>query len=312
MEDEAAFGIAGPVSWPQAVVSWSGTIGADISAKTILRYQTSLRIVRPFLEHLNLHMITPAVLRDMVSSRKRHAVSNATIRRDLTAVSSVFAAAVNANLTERNPAKELDRKRLAPERLHKIVLPREESLARMRAAVPARWQDMMDFARNRGLRLEEITSLTRDAIDRKNKLLTVEYGKGNKLRVVPLDADDIRLLDRQPPYLTKPLIFWQGKGEQIINFSSRWGGYRSRVAQRGAQQNDGFIGFRFHDLRHLFAVEYLRYRRGSVYDLQAELGHDSITTTERYLGFLTPEETRVAKQGVAQIGAHAVGSKVKR
>ncbi len=44
-------------------------------------------------------------------------------------------------------------------------------------------------------------------------------------------------------------------------------------------------------------------RGGNIYDLQKELGHSSIQTTEIYLAHLTPDETRQAKYGSAQIPA---------
>lgn len=306
------FGLAGPVSWPSAVVSWNETIGSDIGEKTVARYQTSLRMVRPFLDGLTVQAINADVLRDMVQTRKRQAVSNATIRRDLTAISSVLNQAIDAGWITSNPATEINRKRVVPERKHKIVLPRDASIKTMRAAVPARWRDLIDFARKRGLRENELVTLRRDAIDRKSRVLTIENGKGNKLRVVPLDAADIKLLDRQPAYIGKPFVFWEDKGDPISNLSSRWGGYQRRVAHRAAQAGKEYTRFRFHDLRHLFAVEYLRQRRGSVYDLQGELGHDSISTTEGYLAFLTPDEQKAAKHGGVHTAAQVERFKVKK
>lgn len=47
--------------------------------------------------------------------------------------------------------------------------------------------------------------------------------------------------------------------------------------------------FRCYDLRHWYAVDYLR-RGGSIYELQQILGHSSIKATEIYLAYLTPSE----------------------
>jgi integrase/recombinase XerD len=55
----------------------------------------------------------------------------------------------------------------------------------------------------------------------------------------------------------------------------------------------------FHHLRHFYAVWYLK-NGGNIYTLQQHLNHKSITTTERYLEFLTPEEAMRAKHGLAQ------------
>lgn len=300
IEDEAVFGIAGPIAWPEAVIAWNTVAGSNVAAKTLARYQVSLRMMRPFLDALAVQAVTTDVLRDMVRTRKKHGVKNATIRRDLTALSSVLNHAADEGWIDTNPALELNRGRIAPEKRVRIVLPREASIAAMRAAVPARWRDLIDFARKRGMRADELLTLRRDAINRKAWSLTVENGKGGKVRTVTLDAADIALLDRQPAYIGSPFVFWEDAGEPISNLSSRWGGYRARVARRAAQSKVEFVGFRFHDLRHLFAVEYLRDGRGGLYDLQRELGHDSIKTTEGYLAFLTPEQATAAIQGVAQ------------
>jgi integrase/recombinase XerD len=70
-----------------------------------------------------------------------------------------------------------------------------------------------------------------------------------------------------------------------------------RVAHKRAQAKQPFCRFRFHDLRHLFAVDTLRNRRASLYELQQILGHTSVKTTEIYLDHLTPEEKQAAMHG---------------
>lgn len=63
-----------------------------------------------------------------------------------------------------------------------------------------------------------------------------------------------------------------------------------------AKEGRQFDGFRFHDLRHLFAVEALKSGM-NIYDLQQHLGHSSVKVTEMYLAHLTPEEKAMAKGG---------------
>ena len=79
-----------------------------------------------------------------------------------------------------------------------------------------------------------------------------------------------------------------------------------KVAQREAQQaghaESDFRPFRFHDLRHRHAVDWLKAGR-NIYDLQKGLGHSSIKTTEYHLEHLTAEEERRVKYAGAQIGA---------
>ena len=57
-----------------------------------------------------------------------------------------------------------------------------------------------------------------------------------------------------------------------------------------------FNEFRFHDLRHRHAVDWLRSGR-SIYDLQHRLGHSSIKVTEIYLQYLSAEEENKVRRG---------------
>jgi len=93
----------------------------------------------------------------------------------------------------------------------------------------------------------------------------------------------------------KAWLFWHDNGQPYRNASSRFRAMSLDVAST----DEDFQPFRFHDLRHRHAVDWLKSGR-SIYDLQQRLGHGSIKTTEIYLGYLTPNERRVAKQEVGQ------------
>ena len=93
-----------------------------------------------------------------------------------------------------------------------------------------------------------------------------------------------------PAGLPRAPLFWHGTGERYANVASRF----ARLALELSGQDADFRRFRFHDLRHLHAVEWLQSGR-SIYDLKERLGHSSIKTTEDYLAFLTPEERRATK-----------------
>jgi integrase/recombinase XerD len=301
--DQAVFGIAGPVSWPDAVVSWNEGIGDSLGDKTFKRYAVSLRQLRGWLDDKAIHEVNAELLKDIVKDRKRAGVKNATIRRDLTALSSVLNHAVDEGWVADNAALAINRRRIVPERVVRIVLPQEATMILLRERLSSRLWDMCEFTREHGLRLDEVTNLRRTAVDRIERTITVENGKGEKVRTVALTARGEAILDRQPAYIGKPWAFWQGKGERITGVSSRIGGYMRRLAQKAAREGTEFEPFSHHDMRHLFAVEFLRRGRGSIYDLQAEMGHDSISTTERYLAFLTPEQAKLAKHGVSQRAA---------
>lgn len=300
IEDRAVYGIDGPTSWPATVVSWNENCANSIAAKTFTRYASSLKQMRAFLDQLNVQQITADTLREMIKSRKRSGVTNATIRRDLTALSSVFNHAMDEGWITENPALVINRKRIVPEKVIKIVLPQPETIAEVFPKLPERIRDMCEFTRETGLRIDEVISLRHTDVDRVGRFITVGAGKGDKVRAVPISVAAEKIMDRQPRYIGKPWVFWKGSGAPFADVSSRIGGYMSRAAQKAAREGREFRPFSHHHFRHLFAVEYLRNGRGSIYDLQGEMGHDSISTTERYLAFLTPEQEKAARHGVAQ------------
>lgn len=303
VEDQAVYGIAGPVAWPDAVVSWAERAGTTLGERTYARYTCSLRVVRAMLDPLSVQEVSAEVLKDLIKARRRAGVKNATIRRDLTAISGVLDNAADEGWIADNPAAGLNRRRIVPEKVERIMLPQDASVARVFAAMPDRLRDICEFTRETGLRLEEVTTLRHAVVDRTERTITVEKGKGDKTRVVPLTTTGEAIIDRQPRYIGKPWVFWRDKGERLVHVSERIRDYVKRAARKAAQEKTEFDAFSHHDFRHLFAVEYLRLGRGSIYDLQGELGHSTISVTERYLAFLTPDQVRAAKSAVAQRGA---------
>lgn len=300
IEDRAYFGEADPVVWEAAVVSWAGSWPRlGIKPKTGARYTQSLTCVREWLDGKKVHEIDNRLLKQIVSARAKQKVTNATIRRDMTAISSVLGHCLDEGWIEENPAKMMDRSRFR-ERTLPIVLPRPDSIAQV-FAERSRFMDMAELSLETGMRQEEIASLEHDRIDRRRMAVTLEETKGNAVRQVTLTVKAIEIIDRQPRHFKSKWVFWHGNGERYRNVDSGFYALVKRVARKAAQDGRDFRRFRFHDLRHLFAVTFLREGRGTIYALQQILGHKSIKTTEGYLKHLTPDEQLIAKYGaVAQ------------
>lgn len=293
---ESRYGITGPVTWADAVLAWTEAPPDNLSPKTVQRYASSLIQLAPILEPYAVQQIDAKVLRSMIAER-RQVASKRTVQRDLTAVSSVLDVAIERGWIgeDDNAAHNLDRRKLREGR-HTIVLPRAADVERVITACPGKLGDVARFAWETGARLDEVLSLHRADVDDKRRQAVLHYGvKRAKARTIPLSRKAVTIVAAQPAKLKEPRVFW-GPSGKITNASSRFSRIVAGVAQKAAQRNEDFRPFRFHDLRHLFAVGYLK-RGGSIYDLQGLLGHDSIKTTEIYLRFLTPDEASRARGG---------------
>jgi integrase/recombinase XerD len=310
IENQAHFGIAGPMGWESAVVAWDAAMTEEVrnktkSIKTVDRYKTSLRECRLWLDGREVHEIDAEQIRILVKGRRDLRVTNATIRRDLTAIASVLDLAIEEGWIEdgTNVARAHPRKRLQ-ERRDPIVLPTDADIKLTVGRQRTRFGDMMLFARETGMREEEIASLEHGMLDLVGRHATI-VGKRNRMRTVTLSRRAVEIIKRQPRHLRCSFVFWhleedrEGKpvAQRYRNVASNFGDYTERAAKRAKKAGIDYRRFNFHALRHLFAVEYLRSGRGGIYDLQRELGHSSVKTTEIYLAFLTPEQASAAISG---------------
>lgn len=301
-------------TYRDAAIAWSTAIAAEVAAATAKRYAVSLGQLAPFLLPLYLDQVDKARIGEIVAARQAHGASNATIKRDLTALSSVMGYAEDQGWRPDNPVltwlrpSQRRRSRLR-ERRDPIELPAIADVERMIARAPGLFGTLIAAARATGCRQAELTSARRSDLDLDRRQLTVR-GKGNKSRTIDLEPfGGFAMLAGLPAYLGSPWLFWHGDGEPFRNVSSRFAAMTAALA-RNSQNNAPagtpatrsrggvFRRFRFHHLRHLHAVEWLKAGR-SIYDLQKRLGHASIKTTEIYLAFLTPDEARQAMAGRA-------------
>ena len=295
VEDEVRHGIVAPHLWQDAVIAWNDVAIGLVAHETHKRYLVSLNQCRAWLDDKLVHQIDLACLRELMKARRGQGVTNATIRRDLTAISSVLANAQDEGWVEINHAQAINRKRI-PERRDPIVLPTDEAISAMVQGLLPRLADIVEFALETGMRQDEIVRLEWDCLDLRSGVATIHKTKGSKVRAVPLSDYAIEIIRRQPKYISSKIVFWREAGKPWEWSSSEFGA----VARKVSRTNSHFTRFRFHDLRHLFAVRYLR-KSGSIYLLQGILGHVSIKTTEVYLAFITPEQQQASRMGVAQI-----------
>lgn len=285
------------VTWLDAVTEWIDHEGKHLPANTAKRYSVSLKQVEPFLAKLNISAINGKIIGDFAKARRKDGASAATIRRDLTAISKVLDYAISENWREDNPT--LSRRRLIKERRDPITLPVIEDVETMIAAASPAFGALIRAAWLTGCRQDElVTAVWRD-YDPVRKTLRV-VGKGNKARVIslrPIQAKDaLALIESQPRTFGSDLIFCKPDGSAFSQAASDFTHIRRAVIAKAKKERRRFDRFRFHDLRHLFAVEALRAGM-NIYDLQQHMGHSSVKVTEIYLAHLTADEAAQAKGG---------------
>lgn len=283
------------VTWLAAVDAWGRFIVGQKQPKTLQRYAVSLKKVEPFLRTYHVADINGRVIADMIEMIQKTKVTAATIRRDLTAVSRVLEYAEARGWRDGNPT--LSKRRILKERRDPIALPQVADIEAVIEHSPLRFGYLIRAAWLTGCRQDELVTARWRAFNALAGTLEV-IGKGNKRRTIKLDPAVIKLIANIPPVVGSDLIFCGDNGDMVAQASSDFAHFRRKtVAKAGA----AFQKFRFHDLRHLFAVEALRSGRMDIYTLSKHLGHSSVLTTEIYLAFLTPEEQEAAKKGMSQM-----------
>ena len=146
------------------------------AARTLTRYLSSLAVLQPILEGMYLDEIDKKLIGAIVESRrdtpyvpkgKKHPirVKIATIKRDLTALSSVFDFCVDEEWMETNPAMEWlkpghRKKSRLQERRDPIELPEAAHIQMVIDNAPGLFADMIRAAVKTGARLDELAKAT--------------------------------------------------------------------------------------------------------------------------------------------------------
>lgn len=287
----ARFGVA-KRTWEDAVIAYIDHAEGQLQPTTAKRYAVSFKQCLPFLTGRDIAAIDGKAIGDLMAARKRAGATAATIRRDLTAISRVLTFAEGQGWREGNPT--LSKRRTIRERRDPIALPDAADVESMIAACSESFGALVRAAWLTGCRQDELVTATWSALNFEAGTLEV-IGKGRKRRVMTLSDKALEFLRAQvgAVWIYGPAhpIFQRSDGEPFREAASDFGHFRRELEKR----DPTFRRFRFHDLRHLFAVEYLR-DGGNLYTLSKMLGHTSVKTTEAvYLAFLTPEQAERAK-----------------
>lgn len=284
--------------YKEAVLKWTKEFLTGKEPATARRYRSSARQLSAHFSPLHIDQIKPATIAAYVSKRKADKATDATIKRDLTALSSILRMCVSWGWADTNPAKLWDRSVLTESRdaIKRIDQPSFDMV--LKEAPPA-LAGLMTFLLETGARLDEGAGLLRSQLKANNRVF-FEKTKTHAPRTITLNQKAARAVAVQPISMTSPYVFNHGLDDRYSSPSSFFGKVRARAQESAQKKELPFKRFRLHDLRHEFAARWLE-RGGNIYDLSRHLGHDSVSTTERfYLRFVPAEEQDNARKTRAQ------------
>lgn len=277
----------------EAVSKWIDSHFPTLKPKSIQRYRVSLTHLIEAFDGVPLQQITSSILSDFEVGRRKQGVTNATIRRDLSCLSSLFSSCQDWEWIDDNEPLKFMRKRKkkglteAPPKTRYLSVPEEEIL--LPACTPTLYRAVA-FAIDTGLRKEEQFSLLKSDVDLGLGIIRVrsEITKTTLPREVPLlpraQSIVLELLDNP---LRSPWLFTSPTGNR---YSEKSNTFYARL--RRATSRVDINPLSWHDLRRTCACRLLQNHNLSLHEVSTWLGHQSVQTTERAYAFLEQEQLR--------------------
>jgi site-specific recombinase XerD len=222
-----------------------------------------------FFSTKRLDAITPMLIEHYKNRRRESDVAPATVNRELACLKHMFTIAHRDHLVIENPVKQVRLFRVDNEITN--VLSKEDEVKLLDSASP-HLKRIIVCALDTGMRLGEILSLTWRQVDVSRGVIRVEHTKSGKPREIPISERLRTTLGRAGVHDEPVFVGPKGVGVSSV-----------KTAMNAALRRAGLTtkGYRFHDLRHTFATRLIEHGVDP-FTVQELLGHQSITTTQRY------------------------------
>lgn len=238
----------------------------------------------------------------------------ASIRRYLTVVQSIFKLAVKQNIIQSSPAKaELLE-------IPRVVAPKIEIFTKQEAAEMLSYLELEDLqfqvfiqlAIMTGARRGELTALKFSDFDYVNNKVTIERAavklKGQPTQIKPPKDYEVRMLAVNPYCIDLVKLLRVQKDKQAEALGNQWNEHDWLFTQDNGEimnpqtptkQFSKFLARnhlkhrKLHSLRHTSAT-LLLYGGVNIKQVQERLGHGDITTTNKYLHYISEADEQAA------------------
>lgn len=270
--------------------------GEGMSDQTIRRYCRIVRgVARWADDECAVADLTPELMAEYQAELGRRGLAERTVRIELSAVRSFSIWCIRRKLRVDDPTLTLRWPR--PPRTRPKALTGEElrSLAEALARVlTGRGRSAWMWERNQraiyillyaGLRLGELAALDWRQVDLVWGVIHVVRGKGSKDRAVPISDELWPILERVPRELRRGPVIPAGWRKRHYEHPEQ-----AFLNERGLAKifsvwlpSIGVTSIHAHRLRHTCATQ-MRLNGADLKDIQEILGHESLETTDGYLG----------------------------
>ncbi|WP_405680925.1 tyrosine-type recombinase/integrase [Streptomyces sp. NBC_01238] len=325
---------AGRITFRQYAEKWLKTLSSEPS--TVASMESQLRLhAFPYIGARPLGAFQPEHVREWVATLERRGIPGPYARAIYSNVRAVLSAAVDDKYLNRNPCSVRSVKQPVVER-KRIVPWLAERVFAVQAAMPERYQAMVDLGAGCGMRQSEILGVTVDAFDFETDTLHVVQQlklsrskpvfappKGGKLRDVPMPgpvADALKAHMKQyapveitlpwrradGPKVTKRLIFTAPMGNHVWRTSLNDGAWKPALVAAGVipepeTKEDSYAAARehgMHALRHFYASALLDGGE-NIKAVSEYLGHSDPAMTLRVYAHLMPSSRERTRKAIA-------------
>lgn len=300
------------------VGEWLDTWAADYlggrKANTVRIYRNNIKNhIKPALGAVRLSDLRPHQVQGFVNGMA--GLSPATVHLAYKVLHSALEKAVELEYIPRNPAAHCELPKVEREEIR--PLDDAQAAALLKAAKGSRMEQLVGVALFTGMRLSELLGLTWDAVDMEAGTISVNKQlerpplrrgpspfispKNGKPRTITAAPSVFALLRRQKARQAEAQLrageVWENAHNLVFTDETGAALGHDAVEQqfRRLTRRAGLDGFRFHDLRHTYAVNAIR-AGDDVKTIQGNLGHASAAFTLDKYGHFTERMQRDSAQ----------------
>lgn len=268
-------------------------IGSWLYQKATKTQRYYRRIVRDFFGFypgltLKTTQITHLALFLKTYSKKEETCHQSTRNTYKNALSSLFSFAAKTGFIERNPALALDNIK-TPDKIYSKVLSREQVQQMLLKESSLRNQMLLKILYFTGVRVEELSQLKKTSFQKSEQgLIMIVEGKGRKVRSIHLPTHMENEIQLYLPNLPSEYLFTTERNN-FGHFKPLSTSQIFRIIKKSALQAKLSVAPSPHWLRHTSATHAIE-AGAPIHVVQRSLGHESISTTGKYLD-IRPKES---------------------